>query len=157
MIMKLSNANGKTKEWDDYFLQIAKTVSSRATCPRLSVGAVIVSADKNILATGYNGSLSGLDHCKDAGCAIIDSHCIRTVHAEENALLQSAKNGHAIKNATCYVTHSPCLNCFKHIINAGIQRIVWSETYKKHPEEHLKTLNCDKVVYSTPNSILLGW
>ena len=157
MILKLDDPKDKIKEWDDYFLQIAKTVSSRATCPRLSVGAVIVSADRNILATGYNGSLKGLHHCNDVGCLLVENHCIRTVHAEENALLQAAKNGHAIKDATCYVTHSPCINCFKHIINAGIQRIVWLETYKNHPEAHLKMLDFTKIVYSSPTSIQLGW
>lgn len=154
MIIKMGDyADNKQKDWDNYFLDIAKSVSTRATCPRLSVGSVIVSKDRNILATGYNGSVRGMDHCKDIGCCIVENHCVRTVHAEENAILQAAKNGHSVKDAIIYVTHSPCLNCFKHILNAGIERIVWAETYKIHPEEHLKLLNFHQVAYSTDNEI----
>jgi dCMP deaminase len=128
-------------EWDEYFLEIAKTVSTRATCPRLSVGAVIVK-DKTILSTGYNGSVRGFPHCneEDVGCKVVKGHCIRTIHAETNAILQAAKNGANINGATCYVTHSPCLNCFKNLLNAGIVEIVWSNKYKDTVKQHIDSL-----------------
>ena len=128
-----------TDKWDKYFLDIAKTVSTRATCPRLHVGAVIVR-DRNILCTGYNGSIRGSPHCTENGCYMIDGHCARTIHAETNAILQAAKNGVDIKGAYCYVTHSPCINCLKHLLNAGIECIVWDEQYGTHPAEMLEKL-----------------
>jgi dCMP deaminase len=114
--------------WDKYFLAIAKIVSTRATCPRKSVGAVLVK-DRNVLATGYNGSVSGFDHCTDKGCLIVDNHCLRTVHAETNAILQAAKHGTALAGATCYVTHAPCINCLKNLLNAGVGAIIYGEHY----------------------------
>ena len=127
------------QNWDEYFLDIAKTVSTRATCPRLSVGAVLVR-DRNILATGYNGSVSGAHHCNISGCLVIDNHCQRTIHAETNAILQAAKNGVDISNSTAYITHSPCINCLKHLLNAGVTDIVWDKLYGKHPGELLENL-----------------
>jgi dCMP deaminase len=125
--------------WDRYFLDIAKTVSTRGTCPRLQVGAVIVR-DRNILCTGYNGSIRGSAHCTDKGCYMVENHCVRTVHAETNAILQAAKNGVDIKDAYCYVTHSPCINCLKHLLNAGISCIMWNQQYGKHPADILLDL-----------------
>ncbi|MCC6808474.1 MAG: cytidine/deoxycytidylate deaminase family protein [Deltaproteobacteria bacterium] len=115
--------------WDDYFMNIAKVVSSRATCPRKSVGAVIVR-DKVILSTGYNGSLRGMPHCNDVGCMIENGHCVATVHAEQNAILHAARHGVNIDGATCYVTASPCWNCFKSIANSGLVRVVYGEFYR---------------------------
>jgi dCMP deaminase len=125
--------------WDRYFLDIANTVSTRATCPRLSVGALIVR-DRTILSTGYNGSISGSPHCKDAGCLIVDNHCIRTVHAETNAILRAARHGVDIAGSTCYTTFSPCINCLKHLFNAGITDIKWDKLYGRHPHELLLQL-----------------
>ena len=116
-------------DWHTYFMNIAAQVSSRSTCPRKHVGAVIVR-DRTILSTGYNGSIRGLPHCSDVGCLMEDGHCIATVHAEANAIIQAARNGVRIDGATVYVTASPCWGCFKMIANAGISRVVFGEFYR---------------------------
>ena len=115
--------------WDEYFMNIAREVATRSTCERKHVGAVIVR-DKTILSTGYNGSVRGLPHCDDEGHMMEDGHCVRTIHAETNAIIQAAKNGTAIDRATIYVTASPCWPCFKTIANAGIGKIVFGEFYR---------------------------
>ena len=115
--------------WDEYFMNIAREVATRSTCERKHVGAVIVR-DKTILSTGYNGSVRGLPHCDEVGHLIVDGHCVRTIHAEMNAIIQAAKNGTAIAGAAIYVTASPCWSCFKSIANAGIARIVYAEFYR---------------------------
>ncbi len=115
--------------WDEYFMNIARVVSSRSTCDRKFVGAVIVR-DKTILSTGYNGSIRGMPHCTEVGHMMEDGHCVATIHAESNAILQAAKNGVAIDGASIYVTASPCWNCFKQVANAGIRRIVYGEFYR---------------------------
>lgn len=117
------------KGWHAYFMGIAEMVATRATCPRKSVGAVIVR-DRTLLSTGYNGSVRGLPHCIDDGCMMEDNHCVRVVHAEVNAILQAANNGVRIDEATIYTTASPCWNCFKSCINAGIQGFVFKEFYR---------------------------
>ena len=115
--------------WDNYFIKIAATVAERSTCNRAHVGAVLVR-DKRILTTGFNGSPSGLPHCDTAGHLLVDGHCIRTIHAETNAIIQAALHGVSTKGATCYVTHFPCINCTKTLINAGVTRIVYSNDYR---------------------------
>ena len=95
------------------------------------MGAVIVR-DKCILATGYNGSIRGLGHCDEEGHLMEDGHCVRTVHAEANAIIQAAKNGVSIDGATIYTTASPCWPCFKLVANAGCRRIVFGEFYRDH-------------------------
>jgi dCMP deaminase len=115
--------------WDEYFMNIAIQAATRATCDRKHVGAVIVR-DKAILSTGYNGSIRGLPHCDDAGHMMENDHCVATVHAEANAIIQAAKNGTGINGADIYVTASPCWNCFKLIANSGIKRIVFLEFYR---------------------------
>ena len=97
--------------WDEYFMRIAQQVATRATCDRKHVGALIVRG-KNILATGYNGSIGGLGHCDEEGHMLEDGHCVRTIHAEANAIIQAAKNGVRIDGGTVYVTASPCWGCF---------------------------------------------
>ncbi|MBI3734742.1 MAG: cytidine/deoxycytidylate deaminase family protein [Chloroflexi bacterium] len=114
--------------WDEYFMRITAEVAQRATCPRASVGAVIVK-DKRILTTGYNGAPSGLPHCAETGCLVVDNHCVRALHAEQNALLQSARHGISVAGGTIYVTHQPCLTCAKMLINAGIVRVVYTQAY----------------------------
>ena len=114
--------------WDDYFMQIARDVSTRATCPRRHVGAVVV-LDKRILSTGYNGAPHGLPHCTEVGCKMQDGHCIRTLHAEQNAIVQGALYGVSLRDAALYVTCQPCNNCAKMIINAGIRKIVFDGEY----------------------------
>lgn len=115
--------------WDEYFMGIARQVASRSTCDRKHVGAVIVR-DRMILATGYNGSIRGIAHCDDEGHLMEDGHCVRTVHAEANAIVQAARNGVRLEGADIYVTASPCFGCFKLIANAGIRRIAFLEFYR---------------------------
>ena len=110
-------------------MNIAKEVATRSTCDRKHVGAVVVR-DKSILATGYNGSVRGLGHCDDEGHLMEDGHCVRTVHAEANAIVQAARNGNRIDGSAIYVTASPCWGCFRLIANAGIVRIVFGEFYR---------------------------
>ena len=124
-----SKTSPKRASWDEYFMGLALQAATRATCDRKHVGAVIVR-DKTILSTGYNGSIRGLPHCDDVGHMMDNGHCIATVHAEANAIIQAAKNGTAINNADIYITASPCWNCFKLIINSGIKRIVFLEFYR---------------------------
>ena len=119
--------------WHRYFLDIAKAVSTRATCNRAHVGAVIVK-DKTILSTGYNGSPSGCPHCDDDGHmmrTIGDKQsCVATVHAEANAIAQAAKKGIATEMSTIYCTHNPCFECTKLLINAGIREIIYENYYE---------------------------
>jgi len=115
--------------WDEYFMAIALQVATRATCDRKHVGAVL-ARDRSILATGYNGSIRGLEHCDEAGHMMEDGHCVRTIHAEANAIVQAARNGVRIDGASIYVTASPCWNCFKMIANAGVVRIGYGEFYR---------------------------
>ncbi len=119
----------KRAGWMDYFMSIAEQVSTRSTCDRKHVGAVIVR-DKVILSTGYNGSLRGAPHCDDVGHDMENGHCVRTMHAEANAVAQAAKNGININNAEIFVTASPCLTCFKLIANSGIGRVYFGEFYR---------------------------
>lgn len=110
-------------------MAIATEVATRATCDRKLVGAVIVR-DRSILATGYNGSIAGTPHCDEVGHLMEDGHCVRTIHAENNAIIQAARNGVRIDSASIYVTASPCWNCFKMIANSGIKKIVFGEFYR---------------------------
>jgi dCMP deaminase len=116
-------------DWNNYFMQIAKVAATRSTCARKNVGAVIVR-DRMIIATGYNGSVRGLEHCTDAGHMMEDGHCVRTVHAELNAIIQAARHGVRVEGASIYVTASPCWPCFCALANAGIQTIYFGEFYR---------------------------
>ncbi len=118
--------------WDHYFMSQSHLLSQRSTCTRLAVGATIVR-EKRIIAGGYNGSISGGTHCIDEGCYVIDEHCVRTIHAEVNALLQCAKFGVPTEGAEIYVTHFPCIHCTKALIQAGIKALHYAEDYKNHP------------------------
>jgi len=131
---KLDDAVGplgrqRRASWDEYFMNIAKQVATRSTCDRKHCGAVIVR-DRVILSTGYNGSIIGLPHCDDVGHMMENGHCVRTVHAEMNAVAQAAKNGVNINGSTIYITASPCWICFKLLVNAGIKRICYGEFYR---------------------------
>ena len=117
-------------DWHRYFMNIATQAATRSTCPRKHVGAVIVR-DKTILSTGYNGSIRGMDHCEEVGCLMDEGHCIATVHAEANAILQAATNGVSIEGSELYTTASPCWPCFKLIANTGIRRIYYGEFYRE--------------------------
>jgi dCMP deaminase len=126
-------------------MNIAQEVATRSTCSRKHVGSVIVR-DKTILSTGYNGSLRGLPHCDEAGHEMENDHCVRTVHAEANAIVQSAANGVRIEGSEIYVTASPCYNCFKMIANAGIRKIYYGEFYRdERIREHAEELEIELV------------
>ncbi len=114
--------------WDEYFMGVAETVATRATCPRASVGAVLVR-DHRILTTGYNGAPRHAGHCSEVGCEMLDGHCVRAVHAEANAIVQGALHGVGLAGATAYCTHQPCVNCAKLFISAGVIRIVYRDPY----------------------------
>ncbi len=116
-------------DWDSYFMKIASAVSERSTCDRALVGCVLV-LEKRILTTGFNGSPSGQAHCDEIGHLMVDGHCVRTIHAETNAIIQAALHGISTRGAICYVTHLPCIHCTKALINAGITRIVYGEAYR---------------------------
>lgn len=118
------------KSWDTYFMQITEIVASRSTCDRAFVGCVLVNKDHRIVSTGYNGSVAGNPHCDDVGHTMRDGHCIATIHAEMNALLYCAKEGIPTKDTICYVTHFPCLNCTKALIQAGIREVVFKNAYR---------------------------
>src|SRR5574337_939724 len=125
--------------WDEYFMTIAYHVAGRATCVRGNVGAVLVR-DRNILSTGYNGAPRGLPHCSEVGCdlrqtvgvnGIVEDNCRRVLHAEVNAVIQAARNGVAIlPGASIYITHSPCPECLKVLLNVGITTVYYGKAYK---------------------------
>jgi dCMP deaminase len=123
--------------WDDYFIEVANAISKRATCDRGRSGCVI-ARDKRILVTGYVGSPAGLKHCDEAGHLFkktihedghVTQHCVRTVHAEQNAICQAAKSGISIEGATLYCRMTPCITCAMLIINCGIIRVVCEKKY----------------------------
>lgn len=134
--MPKKSVSHRRPSWDEYFLELAALVSRRRTCLRRSVGAVLVR-DKKILATGYNGAPSGLEHCLDIGCLReklkIPSgqrhELCRGLHAEQNVILQAALHGISTKGSTLYITNQPCVICAKMLINAGIKEIVTGGEY----------------------------
>lgn len=138
--------NDQRISWHEYFMNIAEQVATRSTCSRKHVGAVIVR-DRTILSTGYNGSLRGAPHCDEVGHDIENDHCVRTVHAEANAVAQSAKHGIRIDQAEIYVTASPCLTCFKLIANCGITKIYYKEFYRDERITEYAKLAGVKLVY----------
>src|SRR5690625_3563132 len=118
--------------WQQYFMAQANVASLRSTCTRLEVGAIIVRKNR-IIASGYNGSIDDSAHCIDEGCHIVNNHCVRTVHAEMNDLLQCAKFCVKTKNTEIYVTLFPCLVCTNNIIQAGIKKVYYEADYKNDP------------------------
>ncbi len=137
--------------WDEYFMEIANTVSTRATCDRGRSGCVIVR-DRQILVTGYVGSPIGMAHCDDVGHQLkqvvhedgsVTTHCMRTVHAEQNAICQAAKLGISLYESTLYCRMTPCRTCAMLIINCGIKRVVCEKKYHagKESEEMFKICN----------------
>ncbi len=138
----LSNKIHKRPSWDEYFLNLAEVVKTRANCLRMSVGVVIVK-DKRIIATGYNGTPMGVKNCSEGGCLrCMNRHkgilkenerkdlCV-CIHAEQNALLQSAYLGVSTKGAILYSTVAPCLQCAKAIINSGVSSVVFGESHQE--------------------------
>ena len=139
----------KRIDWDQYFMLQAVLLASRSTCNRLSVGATIVR-DKRIIAGGYNGSVAGDEHCIDHECYLVDGHCVRTIHAEMNAVLQCARFGVSTDDAAIYVNDFPCLQCTKMLLQAGITQINYLRNY--HNDEYamkllkLKNISLNQIV-----------
>jgi len=132
--------------WDRYFLDLCEAVSKRATCDRGRSGCVIVK-DKRIMTTGYVGAPSGLPHCDEAGHDMrkvlddngnVTQHCVRTLHAEQNAIIQAARFGIPLEGATLYCKMTPCRTCAMMIINAGIKRVVCEKRY--HADDDTKQM-----------------
>lgn len=130
-------AKHQRPSWDEYFLQLADIIGSRGTCDRGRAGAILVK-DKRILATGYVGSPIGIAHCDEVGHEMhtvtgedgtVSRHCIRTAHAELNAITNAARVGIAVEGATLYCKFLPCYTCAKAIINAGVKRVVTLKDY----------------------------
>lgn len=111
--------------WDQTIFGILDTLSARATCPRLHTACVVVSPEHQILSTGYNGAPRGIHDCSETGCLVINGHCLRAIHAEQNAILQAAYQGTKIRDATFYVKHQPCYICARMIVQAGACEVVY--------------------------------
>jgi len=133
-------------------MQIAHTVSTRATCPRAAVGCALVR-DHRILTTGYNGAPRGVAHCTEVGCTLLNEHCLRATHAEANAVVQGALHGVSLQHATAYCTHQPCVNCSKLLISAGVTKIVYAEAY---PDAVASQLLAEAGVVCLPYAALEG-
>ncbi|GHU48556.1 cell division protein DedD [Spirochaetia bacterium] len=127
----------KRPTWDEYFIEVCAAIAKRATCSRGRSGCVIAK-DNQLLVTGYVGAPTGLPHCDEAGHSFkkmlhedgsISTHCVRTVHAEQNAICQAAKRGVSIEGATLYCSMTPCRTCAMLIINCGIVRVVSRRRY----------------------------
>jgi len=141
--------NMKRPSWDEYFMKAANLVSSRSTCLRRKVGAVLVK-DKRILATGYNGAPTGIVHCEVTGCLREKLHVpsgkrhelCRGLHAEQNVILQAALYGISVNGSTIYITNAPCSICAKMIINAGIKEVIYADSYPDEmAQDFLKAAN----------------
>lgn len=133
----MSDAVYRRPSWDEYFMEVANAIAKRATCDRGRSGCVI-ARENQILATGYVGAPSGLPHCDEVGHQLkklihedgsITQHCVRTVHAEQNAICQAARRGVSIEGATLYCRMTPCRTCAMMIINCGIVRVVCERRY----------------------------
>jgi dCMP deaminase len=142
--------------WDDYFMKIAEDVSTRATCIRRQVGAVIVK-DKRILSTGYNGPPAGIEHCTEETCLRTKydipsgqrHELCRGLHAEQNAIIQAALHGVSINGAKIYITHQPCSICTKMLINSGIKTFIFKNPYKDRlAEEMIEEAGIEIIVYT---------
>lgn len=118
--------------WKQYFMMQALVIAQRSTCNRALVGSVVVK-DNRIIGTGYNGSVTGEPHCDDVGHQLVDGHCVRTIHSEMNSLIQCARNGVSTDNTEIYVTHFPCYNCAKALVQAGIKKINYYYDYNDSP------------------------
>lgn len=120
-------------------MDLAVLAAERATCTRAHVGTVLVPKDSTVAITGYCGSPKHVKHCDEIGCITLNNHCIMTIHSEVNAIIQAASLGVSTKGATIFVTHLPCINCLKVLVNAGINKIYYLKfyPYKSEPEKRL--------------------
>lgn len=150
--------------WEEYFMDIARLVARRSTCLRRQVGAVMVK-EKNILATGYNGTPSGIAHCAETGCLREQlkvpsgerHELCRGLHAEQNAIIQAARHGTNISGATLYCTNSPCIICTKMLINAGIRHVVYLDGYPDRLSmDMLHEAGIEVAVFNAPGSSFTG-
>lgn len=141
--------------WDEYFMAIARIIATRANCDRLHTGAVLVK-DKRIIATGYNGAPPGLPTCDEVGHLMEEGHCVRTIHAEHNLLLQVARlQGSSTEGSTLYAIYSPCIHCAKYLVAAGIKRVVFGKVYRNSEVvDYLKSAGIDVDIYQD-NSVWL--
>lgn len=119
--------------WNDFFMNVATSISSRSTCDRLHVGCVLVKENR-MIAQGYNGSIAGHDHCDDVGHLMYENGCKRTIHAEQNAIAMCARMGISSEGATAYVTDYPCPDCMKLLNQAGIKKVIYKRAYKHRYE-----------------------
>lgn len=118
--------------WDQYFMLQALAISQRSTCNRALVGSVLVK-NRRIIGTGYNGSVSGQPHCDDIGHQMVAGHCVRTIHSEMNTLIQCARSGVSTVSTEIFVTHFPCYNCTKSLVQAGVKKINYYYNYRDNP------------------------
>lgn len=131
VIVKSNKPNRVRQSWNEYFMNIARVLAERSSCDRAYVGAVIVNGDNRIIATGYNGSVgSKTPQCDDIGHVMRDGHCIATLHAEINCIAYCAREGIPLKGSKIYVTHFPCLNCTKALIQSGITKVYYLDDYR---------------------------
>lgn len=114
-------------DWDTYMMRLAYLAATRASCDRKHVGAIIASPDHRVVSTGYNGAAAGMPSCDEVGHQIVDDHCVRTLHAESNAIDYA---GRGAAGCTLYVTVTPCWDCAKRIVNAGIRRVLYDQHYE---------------------------
>ena len=124
--------------WDEYFMEVCRAIAKRATCDTLGRSGCVIARDNQLLVTGYVGAPRGLPHCDDVGHQFkkvqhedgsVSQHCVRTVHAEQNAICQAAKRGISIDGATLYCKMTPCRTCAMLIINCGIKRVIAEKRY----------------------------
>ena len=142
--------------WDEYFMTMATIASTRSTCNRRHVGCVLVDRNRQVVSTGYNGSSPGADHCDDVGHLMHEGHCVRTIHAEANAVAQAAKSGKSVDDCTAYVTTHPCPNCLLLLSASGVSEVVYMEVYHEKKDKitrqlasnagvNLRSLRCELV------------
>ncbi|HZK10015.1 MAG TPA: dCMP deaminase family protein [Clostridia bacterium] len=135
------------QNWDQYFMNLARLAAARSTCDRAHVGAIVVNKEHRIVATGYNGSVGRkTPHCSEVGHAIRDDHCIATQHAELNCISYCAKEGISMDGCRIYVTHFPCLNCTKALIQSGITSIYYEEAYRVD-DFAIHLLDTNEIIY----------
>lgn len=127
------NPKGKSDsrpKWNDYFMTLAYVAATRSTCNRKHVGCVLVDMNHHVISTGYNGSPPGKEHCDDDNHEFSHGHCIRTVHAEANAIIQAAKSGGSVWGSVCFSTIIPCYDCAKMLITVGVVEVVFHGFYQ---------------------------
>ena len=127
-LCKLTKDNRERLNWDEYFMSIALLASQRSPCERLHVGSVIVKNNR-IVSMGYNGFIPGAPHIS----RVVNNHEQSIIHSEINAITDCAKRGASLENSKIYVTHFPCINCFRSIAACGIKEIIYLEDYKNDP------------------------